>query len=197
MIFKLQLTPNWMEYAYFTFLTLFVLKYDLDPSYTILKFQNSQIWLNFPNCAFYYNLKFYKNFKFYNFSNCNLAVVARSLKRLQQPVEVRLTSATTSTPVPAEAVKKTMSFANWCTRCGIICAPITTKETSLNGPLGCSHTLIQRPLHRLPPQLWGERYVMTNRSCYIKFGRCMLSRVSILSLYSALKLELKIFVRLV
>ena len=70
-----------------------------------------------------------------NFSKCNYSFTVTALTSLKRPqhVEARLTFATTST-VPAEAVKKMMSFANWCTRFGIICAPITTMNSgSLRG----------------------------------------------------------------
>ena len=65
---------------------------------------------------------------------CNYSFAVTALTSLKRPqlVEARLTFATTST-VPAEAVKKTMSFANWCTRFGIICAPITTMNSGLRG----------------------------------------------------------------
>ena len=48
-----------------------------------------------------------------NLSKCNYSFTVMALTSLKrpQPVEARLTFATTST-VPAEAVKKMMSFAN-------------------------------------------------------------------------------------
>ena len=48
-----------------------------------------------------------------NFSKCNYSFTVTALTSLKRPqlVEARLTFATTST-VPAEAVKKMMSFAN-------------------------------------------------------------------------------------
>ena len=48
-----------------------------------------------------------------NFSKCNYSFTVTALTSLKRPqhVEARLTFATTST-VPVEAVKKTMSFAN-------------------------------------------------------------------------------------
>ena len=52
--FLTPIEPNLNGICFFQyFFTVFVLKYDLCPSYTTLKFQNSQIWPNFPTCTFY------------------------------------------------------------------------------------------------------------------------------------------------